>query len=213
MWKGDRTKGQGIARQLAKSPDKWNMANSSNHGSMKHMGRAETFGNCVLVMLITKFDFLGMIPLAEGTFRRERPPRRPVINSPSLVKKAFPTRCGCWNCTGEPRQWWDTGLLDAFKTKPELVCRCYANDSFSALAQGRLGERGWRTSRTGTRKTMPRYSSAPTDFSRYVDLDFAIRTKKRRSLLMKKVAKKNLPYRATVFLSESRLADLSADAV
>ena len=153
----DNTKGQVIdfEAELAKYPDKeWNMAKLSNHGSMKHIWSVQklwellTDGFILLEsdVLITKnFDFLwdetfaacGKVERFHGR-RREHDRLLPwlcYLNVPLLVKNGAryfdPMRA--WNLQpGEnnPGNWWDTGacvLDDIRKTKPELVCRCYAN--------------------------------------------------------------------------------------
>ena len=153
----DNTKGQVIdfEAELAKYPDKeWNMAKLSNHGSMKHIWSVQKLwellpdGFILLEsdVLITKnFDFLwneefaacGKVQYFHGR-RREHDRLLPwlcYMNVPILVKngaKYFdPMRA--WNLQpGEnnPGNWWDTGacvLDDIRKTKPELVCRCYAH--------------------------------------------------------------------------------------
>ena len=153
----DNTKGQIIdfEAELAKYPDKeWNMAKLSNHGSMKHIWSVQKLwellpdGFILLEseVLITKnFDFLwdetfaacGKVERFHGR-RREHDRLLPwlcYLNVPLLVKNGAryfdPMRA--WNLQpGEnnPGNWWDTGacvLDDIRKTKPELVCRCYAH--------------------------------------------------------------------------------------
>lgn len=152
----DNTKGQIIDfdKELAKYPDKeWNMAKLSNHGSAKHIMSVQKLwellpGGFILLesdVLITRnFDFLwdenfaacGKVQRFHGR-RREKDRLLPwlcYINVPLLTKNGAryfdPMRC--WNLQpGEdnPGNWWDTGaclLDDIRKTKPELVCRCYA---------------------------------------------------------------------------------------
>ena len=153
----DNTKGQVIdfEAELAKYPDKeWNMAKLSNHGSMKHIWSVQKLwellpdGFILLEsdVLITKnFDFLwneefaacGKVQYFHNR-RREKDRLLPwlcYMNVPILVKNGAryfdPMRA--WNLQpGEnnPGNWWDTGacvLDDIRKTKPELVCRCYAH--------------------------------------------------------------------------------------
>jgi hypothetical protein len=152
----DNTKGQVIdfEAELSKYPDKeWNMAKLSNHGSMKHIWSVQKLwemlpdGFILLEsdVLITKnFDFLwnetfaacGKVQYFHNR-RKEKDRLLPwlcYLNVPLLVKNGAryfdPMRA--WNLQpGEnnPGNWWDTGacvLDDIRKTKPELVCRCYA---------------------------------------------------------------------------------------
>lgn len=152
----DNTKGQIIdfEAELAKYPNKeWDMAKKSNHGSMKHIWSVQKLwellpeGFILLEsdVLITKnFDFLwneqfaasGKIQRFYGR-RKEHDRLLPwlcYLNVPLLVANGAryfdPMRA--WNLQpGEdnPGNWWDTGacvLDDIRKTKPQLVCRCYA---------------------------------------------------------------------------------------
>ena len=152
----NNTKGQIIdfEKELAKFPDKeWNMAKLSNHGSAKHIMSVQKLwellpGGFILLesdVLITRnFDFLwdenfaacGKVQRFHGR-RREKDRLLPwlcYMNVPLLTKNGAryfdPMRC--WNLQpGEdnPGNWWDTGAClidDIRKTKPELVCRCYA---------------------------------------------------------------------------------------
>ena len=157
----DNTKGQIIdfEAELAKYPDKeWEMAKKSNHGSEKHIMSVQKLwellpdGFILLEsdVLITKnFDFLWNEEFAAcgkvqrfHNRRKEKDRLLPwlcYINVPLLVANGAryfdPKRC--WNLQpGEdnPGNWWDTGaclLDDIRKTKPQLVCRCYAGlDSY-----------------------------------------------------------------------------------
>ena len=152
----DNTKGKVIdfEAELAKYPDKeWDMAKKSNHGSFKHIISVQKLwellpdGFILLEsdVLITKnFDFLwneefaacGKVQRFHGR-RKEHDRLLPwlcYLNVPLLTKNGAryfdPMRC--WNLQpGEdnPGNWWDTGacvLDDIRKTKPQLVCRCYA---------------------------------------------------------------------------------------
>ena len=153
----DNTKGKIIdfEEELAKYPDKeWEMAKKSNHGSVKHILSVQKLwellpGGFILlesdVLIKKNFDFLwneefaacGKVQRFYGR-RKEKDRLLPwlcYMNVPLLVKNGAryfdPMRC--WNLQpGEdnPGNWWDTGacvLDDIRKTKPELVCRCYAN--------------------------------------------------------------------------------------
>lgn len=153
----DNTKGKVIdfESELAKYPDKeWEMAKKSNHGSVKHILSVQKLwellpdGFILLesdVLIKKNFDFLwneefaacGKVQRFHGR-RKEKDRLLPwlcYMNVPLLVKNGAryfdPMRC--WNLQpGEdnPGNWWDTGacvLDDIRKTKPELVCRCYAN--------------------------------------------------------------------------------------
>jgi hypothetical protein len=152
----DNTKGQIIdfEAELAKYPDKeWEMAKRSNHGSFKHIITVQKLwellpGGFILLesdVLITRnFDFLwnedfaacGKVQRFHGR-RKEKDRLLPwlcYLNVPLLTANGAryfdPMRC--WNLQpGEdnPGNWWDTGacvLDDIRKTKPQLVCRCYA---------------------------------------------------------------------------------------
>ena len=152
----DNTKGKYIdfEAELAKWPNKeWDMAKKSNHGSMKHIWSVQKLWELIpdgfilleSDVLITKnFDFLwneefaaaGKVQRFYGR-RKEHDRLLPwlcYLNVPLLVangaKYYDPLRA--WNLQpGEdnPGNWWDTGacvLDDIRKTKPQLVCRCYA---------------------------------------------------------------------------------------
>lgn len=152
----NNTKGQVINfdEELAKYPDKeWNMAKLSNHGSMKHIWSVQKLwellpeGFILLesdVLIRRNFDFLwdenfaacGKVERFYGR-RREHDRLLPwlcYLNVPLLTANGAryfdPMRA--WNLQpGEnnPGNWWDTGacvLDDIRKTKPQLVCRCYA---------------------------------------------------------------------------------------
>lgn len=152
----DNTKGQVIdfEAELAKYPDKeWEMAKISNHGSVKHILSVQKLWELLPdgfilmesdVLITRNFDFLwdeqfaasGKVQRFYGR-RREKDRLLPwlcYLNVPLLVKNGAcyfdPMRA--WNLQkGEdnPGNWWDTGacVLDCIrKTKPQLVCRCYA---------------------------------------------------------------------------------------
>lgn len=152
----DNTKGQVIdfEAELDKYPDKeWRMAAKSNHGSMKHIWSVQKLwelipGGFILlesdVLIRKNFDFLWNEQYAacgkvQRFYNRRREKDRLLpwlcyLNVPLLVENGAryfdPQRA--WNLQkGEdnPGNWWDTGacvLDDIRKTKPQLVCRCYA---------------------------------------------------------------------------------------